>query len=80
MAKLPSLRAREVEKILFRAGFLKDTTKGAHRTYYNPETDKHTTISFHKGNIPKGTLRAIINQTGMAVDEFLSYRRKKRRK
>lgn len=79
MPKLPILRPREAERILFRAGFLLDTQKGAHRTYYNSKTDKHTTIAFHPGTMPKGTLRAIINQSGMSVEEFLSYRKKRSR-
>jgi predicted RNA binding protein YcfA (HicA-like mRNA interferase family) len=79
MPRLPQLRAKQVERALMRAGFELDTKRGSHRTYYNPETDKHTTVAFHPGILPKGTLRAIINQTGMSVDEFVGClkRRKK---
>jgi len=77
--KLPTLRPKEVEKILFNASFLLDTKRGNHRTYYNPKTDKHTTVSFHPGTIPMGTLRAIITQTGITQEEFLSFKKKKSR-
>ena len=77
--KLPALRPKEVEKILFNAGFLIDTTKGSHRTYYNPKTDKHTTVSFHQGTVPMGTLHAIINQTGLTQEKFLSFKKKQSR-
>lgn len=78
MSKLPNLKPREVAELLFRAGFIEDTTKGAHRTYRHPTKGKYTTVSFHPGTIPKGTFRAIIRQTGMTPEEFLSYRKKKK--
>jgi len=71
MAKVPVLRPREIEHILRRAGFVIDTKVGSHRTYYNPETKRHTTVAFHPGTVPRPTLKAIINQSGMTVDEFL---------
>lgn len=74
MSKLSQLKPRQVEKIIRKAGFLLDTQKGSHRTYYNPKTNKHTTISFHPGTIPQGTLRAIINQTGLTIEAFLKAR------
>lgn len=77
MSNLPNLKPREIEKILLKAGFLVDTTKSAHRTYKHPKTHTYTTVSFHPGTIPQGTLRAIIKQAGMSSDEFLSFRRKK---
>ena len=76
MPKLPGLKPREVAKMLLKAGFVEDTTKSAHRTYRHPTKAKFTTVSYHPGNIPTGTLRAIIKQSGMTVDEFLSYRKK----
>ena len=79
MGNLPNLKPREIERILLRAGFGFDTKRGSHRTYYNPETDCHATIAFHPGTIPQGTLRGIIKQTGMGVEEFLLLRRKRKR-
>ena len=76
MTKLPNLKPREVAKILLKAGFVEDTTKSAHRTYRHPTKGKFTTVSFHPGNIPQGTLRAIIKQSGMTADEFLSHKKK----
>ena len=77
MSKLPSLKPREVSKILIKAGFVEDTTKSSHRTYFHRINNKYTTVSFHPGAIPTGTLRAIVRQSGMTVDEFLTWRRKK---
>lgn len=78
MSKLPNLKPQEVEKILLKAGFLSDTRRGSHQTYYNSKTDRHTTVVFHPGTIPRGTLRGIINQTGMTREEFLALWKKKK--
>lgn len=76
MSKLPNLKPREVVKILLNAGFMEDIGKSAHRTYRHTSKRKYTTVSFHPGTIPQGTLRAIIRQSGMTTDEFLSFRKK----
>ena len=55
-----------------------ETTKSAHRTYKHPITKKYTTVSFHPGTIPQGTFRAIIRQSGMTPDKFISLRKKKK--
>ncbi len=78
MSTLPSLKPREVERILLNAGFIPDTNKGSHRTYYHPEKRLHTTVAFHPGDVPTGTLRSIIKQAGMQPDEFLAYKKKKK--
>ena len=39
--------------------------------WYNPETDRYTTIPNHPGDMPEGTLRAILKQAGVKPEEFL---------
>jgi predicted RNA binding protein YcfA (HicA-like mRNA interferase family) len=74
MMKLPSLTVREVIRKLRKAGFVFDRqAKGSHEIWYNPKTRRRTTVPNHPGaTIPKGTLRAIITQSGLTIDEFLS--------
>jgi predicted RNA binding protein YcfA (HicA-like mRNA interferase family) len=74
MRKLPSLTAREVIRKLRKAGFVFDRqAKGSHEIWYNPKTKRRTTIPNHPGTtIQKGTLRAIIKQAGLTVDDFLN--------
>lgn len=73
MSKLPSLTAREVIRKLKKAGFIFDRqAKGSHEIWYNPTTKRRTTVPHHPGDVPKGTLKAIIHQTGLSLDEFLS--------
>jgi predicted RNA binding protein YcfA (HicA-like mRNA interferase family) len=73
MRKLPSLTAKEVIRKL--TGFVFDRqAKGSHEIWYNPKTKRRTTVPNHPGaTIPKGTLRAILNQAGLTVDDFLKF-------
>lgn len=61
---------QEMERFLMRRGFfLARKGKGAHRVYRD-SSGNQTSISFHPGPIPTGTLRKIIQQCGMTVDQF----------
>ena len=65
-----------VTEILSRAlkgfGFAFDRqAAGSHETWYNEKTDRYTTIPNHPGDMPEGTLRAILKQAGITPDDFL---------
>lgn len=69
MSKLPSFKAREVLEILFRHGFEKVRTSGSHIRLR--KNNRLVTVPFHsKGTIPKGTLKSIMDQSGLTVDKF----------
>ena len=72
MSRLPAMTYREVTSRLRAAGFVFDRqAKGSHEIWYNPQTRRRTTVPHHPGNLPRGTLRAIIREAGLTVDEFL---------
>ena len=72
MSRLPGMKYREVVERLRAHGFVFDRpAKGSHEIWYNPTTRRRTTLPHHPGEIARGTLRAIIAQTGLSVDEFL---------
>ncbi|HOC55258.1 MAG TPA: type II toxin-antitoxin system HicA family toxin [Verrucomicrobiota bacterium] len=72
MSHLPPLKYREVIERLRAHGFLFDRqAKGRHEICYNPATRRRNTVPHHPGMLPLGTLRAIIRQTGLTVDQFL---------
>ncbi|OGF19639.1 hypothetical protein A3I35_00255 [Candidatus Falkowbacteria bacterium RIFCSPLOWO2_02_FULL_45_15] len=76
MPKLPALKVIEVERILLKAGFIKWRQKGSHLSLYRAKDNRSLTIPRHfSKDMPKGTLRAIIDQTGMTVEEFLELRK-----
>ncbi|HCJ67496.1 MAG TPA: addiction module toxin, HicA family [Elusimicrobia bacterium] len=74
MSSLPALKPAEVIRKLRRAGFIFDRhAKGSHEIWYNPTTHRRTVVPNHPGkDIPKGTLRAIIEQAGLTVEEFIN--------
>ncbi len=69
--RLPALRVAEVVRKLRKAGFVFDRqAKGSHEIWYNPQTHRRVVIPRHPGDIPKGTLRKIIQQTGLSPEEL----------
>ncbi|CAD6493970.1 MAG: HicA toxin of bacterial toxin-antitoxin_ [Candidatus Argoarchaeum ethanivorans] len=74
MTKLLSYTARDVIKRLRKAGFVFDRqAKGSHEIWYNPTTKRRTTIpNYPEVDIPKGTLKAIIKEAGIGVEEFIN--------
>jgi len=73
MSSLPVLKPSDVIRKLRKAGFVFDRhAKGSHEIWYNPDSRRRTVIPNHPGkDIPKGTLRAIIQQAGFTIDEFI---------
>ncbi|MFH0341213.1 MAG: type II toxin-antitoxin system HicA family toxin [Chromatiales bacterium] len=41
------------------------------RIWFNPATRHYTAIPNHPGDMPEGTLRAVLKQAGVEVDVFL---------
>lgn len=68
MPKLPELNPKKVEARLFALGFLFEKQRGSHRIYSKGEC--YVTVPFHKV-VKKGTLHAIIKQSGVNAEIFL---------
>jgi predicted RNA binding protein YcfA (HicA-like mRNA interferase family) len=72
MGRLSGFRYREIAKRLKAFGFAFDRqAAGSHEIWYNEQSDRYTTIPNHPGELPEGTLRAILKQTGISPDDFL---------
>jgi predicted RNA binding protein YcfA (HicA-like mRNA interferase family) len=72
MTRLAGFTADDVIGKLRRAGFVFDRhAKGSHEIWWNPQTRARTTLPRHPGNLPQGTVRAIIRQAGLSVGKFL---------
>jgi predicted RNA binding protein YcfA (HicA-like mRNA interferase family) len=72
MGALAGFKYKEVVRKLKAAGFQFDrSAKGSHEIWWNPVTRARTTIPNHPGDIPEGTLRAILKQAGISPEEFL---------
>jgi predicted RNA binding protein YcfA (HicA-like mRNA interferase family) len=44
---------------------------GSHEIWFNAATNRYTTIPNHPGDMPEGTLRAILRQAAVEPDDFL---------
>jgi len=73
MGRLAGFSAEEVIRRLRRAGFIFDRqAKGSHEIWWNPETRRRTTVPRHPGDVPEGTLRAILRAADISAEEFLA--------
>ena len=72
MSRLAGFNYADVVRKLRKADFVFDRqAKGSHEIWWNPRTRARTTIPHHPGDIPEATLRAILQQAGITVEEFL---------
>ncbi len=70
-SELPALRVTEFIRKLRKAGFVFDRqAKGSHEIWHNPQTHHRVVVPNHPGDIPKGTLRKMIQQAGLTIAEF----------
>lgn len=73
MGRLAGYKYREIVKILKKFGFeFRRQAAGSHEVWYHPKTNRYTTIPNHPGDMPEGTLRAILKQADIDVIAFLS--------
>jgi predicted RNA binding protein YcfA (HicA-like mRNA interferase family) len=70
--RLPALSAEAVVRALQRAGFSVHRVKGSHHHLRDPDRPRaRPVVPVHRGDLPPGTLRTIIKQAGLTVEEFL---------
>ncbi len=69
--KLPRLNASEIIKVLQKHGFVLASQRGSHQKWRNNSSGKQVIVPYHKGKqLPLGTLRSIIEGSGIPEDEF----------
>ena len=72
MGRLSGFKYRDIVKKLALAGFeFYREAKGSHEIWYNQSTGKYTTIPKHRSDMAEGTLRKILTQAEIEVNEFL---------
>ncbi|MBI5191284.1 MAG: type II toxin-antitoxin system HicA family toxin [Nitrospirae bacterium] len=75
MTKLPAVSGKEICKALERAGYFMDYRTGSHIILRNENPPyRRLTVPNHK-DVAKGTLRSIMRQAGLTVDEFIELRK-----
>ena len=72
MSRLAGFTYAQVVGKLRKAGFVFDRqAKGSHEIWWNPQTRARTTLPHHPGDLAEATLRAILREARIAVEEFL---------
>ena len=72
MGKLAGYSYRDIVKRLKLFGFsFYRQAAGSHEIWYNEKTKRFTTIPNHTGDMPEGTLRAILKQADINPMEFI---------
>jgi len=72
VGRLSGFRYREIVRKLKRCGFEFDRqAAGSHEIWFNAKSNRYTTIPNHPGDMPEGTLRAILKQADVDPEVFL---------
>ena len=73
MGRLSGFKYKEIVSKLRKASFHFDRqAKGSHEIWYNLKTKIRITIPNHPGDMPEGTLNAIVKQAGLTVEQFVA--------
>jgi predicted RNA binding protein YcfA (HicA-like mRNA interferase family) len=59
------MKVKELLKLLYQDGWQEKDQKGSHLQLIHPNKTGKVTVPVHKGDIPKGTLNAILKQAGL---------------
>jgi predicted RNA binding protein YcfA (HicA-like mRNA interferase family) len=70
VSKLPVVSGSECIKALEKIGFVVSRQRGSHISLVRQNPSTQLTVPNHK-TIAKGTLRTIIRDAGLSVDEFV---------
>ena len=69
--KLPRVDCQQLIRALKRAGFEEQRQRGSHLHLRRDSGGKRVTVPVHKGRmVPVGTLRAILRDADISIEEF----------
>ena len=71
MSHLPVISGRECADALVKVGFRWSRQRGSHIILIRDTPTTMVAVPYHK-ELDRGTLRAIIRQAGLGVDEFFN--------
>ncbi|MBL7062557.1 MAG: type II toxin-antitoxin system HicA family toxin [Dehalococcoidia bacterium] len=73
MPSLPSIKGREVLRVLLKGGFYIHHQKGSHaRLFHKDKPELRVTLPVHTKDLPERTLRRILKQADLTEEEFLT--------
>ena len=73
MNRLPRTSGREVVRSLQRGGYILTHVRGSHHYLRKPGASGLVVVPIHgTRDLPSGTIRSILRQAGLTVEEFLA--------
>jgi len=69
MSKLPVIKPKEIIRILKKLGFVEIRSKGSHIQF--KKGNLSVTVPFHSKDLRHETLRSILRQAKLSVDELI---------
>jgi len=75
VGRLAGFRYREVVRRLRKFGYVFDRPgPGSHEVWRHARSGRKVTVPRHTRDMAEGTLRAVLREAGIGVDEFLANR------
>jgi len=68
--KLPAATAKDLVRVAERLGFVFRRQSGSHAIYVRQSDQARVVIPMHKGELKRKTLRAIIQDLKISIEEF----------
>ena len=68
LGRLPVMNAKAAVKLLRSNDFELVRQRGSHATYAHVTNGRQTVVPMHNGDLPKGTLRSILQQAGLGAE------------
>lgn len=68
--KLPQIKPRQIAKVLVKFGFVPRKTKSSHVVYRHKD-GRRTVVPMHARPVSIGTLRAILRQSDITLEQLL---------
>jgi predicted RNA binding protein YcfA (HicA-like mRNA interferase family) len=73
MTELPTVTADKLLRALRRGGFYVHHTTGSHHVLKHPDDRSiRVVVPYHAGDLKRGTLRNILRQANLTVDELIA--------
>lgn len=69
--KLPAVRAKDLARVAERLGFAFRRQRGSHAIYVRASDQARVVIPMHAGDLKQKTLRAIVRDLKISVEEFV---------
>lgn len=71
MPRLPAVTPRQAVRALERCGWELDRAKGSHQVFRHPDRRHRIVVPMHARDLATGTLRQIIEASGVSRGDFL---------